>query len=50
VELVLLALRLILAAIFLLAGATKLVNLDGFRMVLPDFGVPRVLTRAVAVL
>jgi peroxiredoxin/uncharacterized membrane protein YphA (DoxX/SURF4 family) len=50
VELVLLALRLILAAIFLLAGATKLVNLDGFRKVLPDFGVPRVLTRLVAVL
>lgn len=49
VEIVLLALRLILAAVFLLAGATKLVNLDGFRKVLPDFGVPSVLARPVAV-
>jgi uncharacterized membrane protein YphA (DoxX/SURF4 family)/peroxiredoxin len=50
VELLLLALRLILAAIFLLAGATKLANLDGFRKVLPDFGVSPMLARPVAVL
>jgi len=49
VELLLLALRLILAAVFLLAGATKLVNLDGFRKVLPEFGVPSILARPVAV-
>jgi thiol-disulfide isomerase/thioredoxin/uncharacterized membrane protein len=41
---------LILAAVFLLAGATKLVNLDGFRKVLPDFGVPSILARPVAVM
>ena len=47
-ELLFLALRSILAAVFFLAGATKLVNLNGFRKVLPDFGVPSILARPAA--
>lgn len=48
-ELALLLVRLVLFAVFLLAGATKLVNLAGFRKVLPDFGIPRILSGPVAI-
>lgn len=48
-ELALLLVRLVLFGVFLLAGATKLVNLAGFRKVLPEFGIPRSLSGPVAV-
>jgi hypothetical protein len=41
-----LLLRLLLAAVFLLAGAMKLVDPVGLRKVLRDFGVPSMLARA----
>jgi thiol-disulfide isomerase/thioredoxin/uncharacterized membrane protein YphA (DoxX/SURF4 family) len=50
VELLLLPVRLFLSAVFLLAGATKIVNLAGFQKVLPDFGIPRSISRPVAFL
>jgi hypothetical protein len=49
VELALLPVRLVLFGVFLLAGATKLVNLAGFRKVLPDFGIPGSLSAPVAI-
>ncbi len=49
-ELLLLPVRLLLSAVFLLAGATKIVNLTGFQKVLPDFGIPRSISRPVAFL
>jgi peroxiredoxin len=49
VELALLLVRLVLFGVFLLAGATKLVNLAGFRKVLPDFGIPGSLSGPVAI-
>jgi peroxiredoxin len=42
--------RLVLSAVFLLAGATKIVNLAGFQKVLPDFGIPGSISRSVAFL
>jgi hypothetical protein len=45
-----LAARLLLTLVFLLAAATKLVNPEAFRKVLPDFGVPRLLVRPFALL
>jgi hypothetical protein len=36
--------------VFLLAGAIKIVNLAGFQKVLPDFGIPRSISRPVAFL
>ena len=41
----LLAVRLFLAAVFLLSGATKLLDLVGTRKALHDFGLPSVLAR-----
>ena len=50
-EFTLLAVRLLLAAVFLLAGATKLVDPVGLRKALQDFGLPSMLARpAVALL
>jgi peroxiredoxin/uncharacterized membrane protein YphA (DoxX/SURF4 family) len=49
-ELTLLASRLLLAAIFLLAGATKLVDPVGSRKALRDFGLPSILARPLVVL
>jgi uncharacterized membrane protein YphA (DoxX/SURF4 family) len=47
---VVLAARLILAAVFLLAGAAKLANRPGSRQALVDFGVPAPLVGALATL
>lgn len=46
----LLAARLLLAAVFLLAGATKIVDPAGSRRALRDFGLPPVLSRVMLVL
>lgn len=46
----LLAARLLLAAVFLLAGATKLIDPFGTRKALRDFGVPAVLARPLVML
>jgi peroxiredoxin/uncharacterized membrane protein YphA (DoxX/SURF4 family) len=46
----LLAARLLLAAVFLLAGATKLIDPFGTRKALRDFGVPAVLARPLVLL
>jgi peroxiredoxin/uncharacterized membrane protein YphA (DoxX/SURF4 family) len=46
----LLAARLLLAAVFLLAGVTKLFDHAGSRKALRDFGLPEVLTSPAAVL
>jgi peroxiredoxin/uncharacterized membrane protein YphA (DoxX/SURF4 family) len=50
VEFSLLAARLLLAAVFLLAGATKLIDPFGTRKALRDFGVPAVLARPLVML
>jgi len=50
VELTLLAARLLLAAVFLLSGATKLVDPVGLRKALRDFGVPAALAPAMLLL
>jgi peroxiredoxin len=50
VELTLLASRLLLAAVFLLAGATKLVDAEGLRKALREFGLPPKLAPPAAVL
>jgi peroxiredoxin/uncharacterized membrane protein YphA (DoxX/SURF4 family) len=50
VQLVLLASRLILAAVFLLAGSTKLVDPRGWRRAVRDFSVPGFLVGPVMVL
>lgn len=49
-EFTLLAARLLLAAVFLLAGATKLVDPVGSRKALRDFGLPSALARPMVVL
>jgi peroxiredoxin len=46
----LLGARLLLAAVFLLAGATKLIDPFGTRKALRDFGVPAVLARPLVLL
>ena len=46
----LLAARLVLAAVFLLAGSTKLIDPFGTRKALRDFGVPGVLARPLVLL
>jgi len=46
----LLAARLLLAAVFLLAGATKLIDPFGTRKALRDFGVPALLARPLVLL
>jgi methylamine dehydrogenase accessory protein MauD len=50
VEFGLLALRLLLAAVFILAGATKLIDPRGTRRALRDFGVPRMLATPMVLL
>jgi peroxiredoxin len=50
VEFILLAARLLLAAVFLLSGATKLVDPVGLRKALRDFGVPAALAPAMLLL
>jgi peroxiredoxin len=50
VEFSLVAARLLLAAVFLLAGATKLIDPFGTRKALRDFGVPAVLARPLVLL
>lgn len=47
---ILLALRLILAAVFLLAGIGKLLDRKGSKKALSDFGVPRFLVGGLAVM
>jgi uncharacterized membrane protein YphA (DoxX/SURF4 family) len=49
VEFALLADRVLLAAVFLIAGATKLVNTSGLKQALPEFGVPRRLAHPFAI-
>ena len=49
-ELALLAARLLLASVFLLAGATKLVDPVGFRKTWISFGLPRILARPMLLL
>jgi peroxiredoxin len=46
----LLAVRLLLAAVFLLSGATKLMDLAGTHQALRDFGLPAMLARPMALL
>lgn len=46
-ELALAALRVLLAAVFILAGCAKLADGEGFRNAVSDFGVPPKLARAV---
>ena len=46
----LLALRLLLAAVFLLAGATKLIDPRGTRRALGDFGLPGAIARPMMLL
>jgi uncharacterized membrane protein YphA (DoxX/SURF4 family) len=48
--LLLLFVRLLLAAAFLVAGLAKLADLTGSRQALPDFGVPAVLARPFGLL
>jgi len=50
VELLALTARLVLAGVFLLAGATKLIDPLGFRKTLSDFGIAPVLARPAVVL
>jgi uncharacterized membrane protein YphA (DoxX/SURF4 family) len=47
---VILAIRLLLAAVFVVAGVGKLVDLDGSRRSLAGFGVPAFLRPAVSLL
>jgi uncharacterized membrane protein YphA (DoxX/SURF4 family)/peroxiredoxin len=49
VDLALLAARLVLAAVFAVAGVAKLADRDGSRRAVEDFGVPAQLSRVVAV-
>src|SRR2546425_7379637 len=49
-EIILLILRLVLAAVFLVAGLAKLADLAGSRQALRDFGVPAVLANPFGVL
>lgn len=49
-EIVLLVIRLLLAAVFLVAGFAKLADLAGSRQALRDFGVPAALARPFGVL
>jgi methylamine dehydrogenase accessory protein MauD len=49
VDLALLAARLVLAAVFVVAGVAKFVDRDGSRRAVEDFGVPAQLSHAVAV-
>jgi uncharacterized membrane protein YphA (DoxX/SURF4 family) len=49
VDLALLAARLVLAAVFAVAGIAKLADRDGFRRAVEDFSVPAPLSRVVAV-
>lgn len=49
-EIILLLIRIILAAIFALAGVGKLLDLQGSKKAVRDFGVPDVLARAFAIL
>lgn len=48
-DLVLLAARLVLAAVFAVAGVAKLADRDGFRRAVEDFGVPAKLSAVVAI-
>jgi peroxiredoxin/uncharacterized membrane protein YphA (DoxX/SURF4 family) len=50
IEFALLTLRLLLAAVFLLAGATKLIDPRGTRRALRDFGLPRMLATPMVLL
>jgi methylamine dehydrogenase accessory protein MauD len=50
IEFALLTLRLLLAAVFLLAGATKLIDPRGTRRALRDFGVPRFIVTPMVLL
>jgi uncharacterized membrane protein YphA (DoxX/SURF4 family)/peroxiredoxin len=49
VEVALLADRILLAAVFLIAGATKLANTSALQQVLPEFGIPLWMSRPFAI-
>jgi peroxiredoxin/uncharacterized membrane protein YphA (DoxX/SURF4 family) len=49
VDLVLLAARVVLAAVFAVAGVAKLADRDGFRRAVEDFGVPAKLSAVVTI-
>src|SRR4028119_784911 len=49
-ELILLLVRIVLAGIFALAGAGKLLDLKGSKKAIEDFGVPNTLSKPLAVI